>query len=75
MTLEAEKLMEMCFQLLAFGVIQFFISRKLIKKYQKAGNKHPLNYLPFFALASLVAAYFSCFVCILTSHKFLSPLR
>jgi hypothetical protein len=35
--------MEKCFQLLAFGVIQFLNLLKAIKKYQKAGNKQTLK--------------------------------
>jgi hypothetical protein len=40
---EAEKLMERCFQLLAFGTIQFLISRKLMKKIRKNCKQTPLS--------------------------------
>jgi hypothetical protein len=43
--LKGEKLIEMCFQLLAFVTIQFLDLSKANKKLQKATNKHPLRSL------------------------------
>jgi hypothetical protein len=41
---EAKKLMEMCFQLLTFGTIQFLDLPKANKNAKKTGNKHPLKH-------------------------------